>query len=280
MCVVKRLGLHVCILTAFLLFGASSGFAGETVPCAAMRPVYTGELPPYTMKDNDGSFNGIAVDTLKAIATAMGCPLTDAEFHSVSWPRALADVENGQHGMIFSLGKTAAREEHFRWVGPIGSLRLGLIARKDRHIRIHTIKDLQRYRIGVIRHSAPEQMLAKYFEGSKESFTELVSNEQQFGMLAKGRVDMITHSASATPSLMQSMNIDPSDYEMVFVLKELDLFFALSPTVSPETARQIQQQLDALKRPIGNGQSAFDSIVSRYRLPGKIGFPPAAEGLH
>lgn len=230
---------------------------------------YTGELPPFNYFNENKKLVGITIDVLKTISERAGCPVTEEQIQIISWPRAVQDVEDDAGKMIFSLGRTDSREIHYQWVGPVGTLRLGLIARKDNHIIVRRPHDLQGKRIGVIRNSAPVSLLNTMLGTQSGSLNEMVTNEQQFHMLEAGRVDMISVSAAAVPTLATNMHLDPKDYEMVCVLKELELYIALSPKAPVELVVSLQRELDRLKEPGTDGVSEYDDIVSHYLVNGE-----------
>ncbi len=52
--------------------------------------------------------------------------------------------------MVFSTTRTAQRENLFKWVGPIIQTRIGIIAKKSKHIRVAEASELNQYRIGTV----------------------------------------------------------------------------------------------------------------------------------
>lgn len=245
------------ILFCFLVF-APAGRADQGFAISG----YAGDLYPFNYKEH-GKYKGIAVDILELLAKRTGHPLD--EITAIAWARAVEDVQSGAPGMVvFSLVRTEERESHYAWVGPIGTLRLGLVAHKGRGITVHTPHDLNSYHIGVIRNSAPVSLLKEVLGPDTTAIKPLLSNEIQFRMLEAGRVDLITQSSSAAPRIMRSMGMEPADYEMVYVLRNLDLYLAFSPKTPPEAIEAFQKELDAIRKPATDGACEYDEIVSHH----------------
>lgn len=242
---------------------------------------YTGELFPYNYVAKDGKLAGISVDIIRELAERTGLRLE--EILHISWARSLLDVQEGGPGrVIFSVGRTEKRESQYAWVGPVGSLRLGLVARKDAHIRIAHPCELVQFHIGVIRNSAPVSLLEGLIGKDSNAVKLLSSNEMQFRMLREGRIDMITQSASAAPRIMRIMGLEPDEYEMIYVLKQLELYLAFSRSTPPAIINRLQQELDRLREPGPDGTSEYERIVSHHLGGGPISLSQGDEtpGIH
>lgn len=242
---------------------------------------YTGELYPYNYVAKDGKLVGIFVDIIRELAQRTGLRLD--EIRQISWARSLLDVQEGGPGrVIFSVGRTEKRESQYAWVGPVGSLRLGLVARKDAQISVDHPCELVQYRLGVIRNSAPVSLLEGVIGKDSKAVKLLSSNEMQFRMLREGRVDMITQSASAAPRIMRIMGLEPDEYEMVYVLKQLELYLAFSRSTPPAVIERLQQEMDRLREPGPDGTSEYERIVSHHLGGGPVALSRGDEtpGIH
>ena len=257
-----RIILFGTILLLPLLCGtALSAWAQRHCP---KLTIYTSDLPPFNYSTQHGAFGGMAVELLSRISEEAGCPIGPASFQAIFWPRALRETMTRPDTMIFSLARTKKRENDFRWVGPIGCLRLGLVARKDRGIVISDPGELARYKIGIIRDSAPAAVLQTLLPPGAGNFTELGTNQQQFGMLERGRVDLITQSDSAFRDIIKRTGRNPADYEMVYIMDRFELYYAFNRNTDPSYIDRLQQALDALKKPGPQGASEYDRIRARH----------------
>jgi len=68
-------------------------------------------------------------------------------------------VQNVPGSLLFSTARTSQREKLFKWVGPITDLTIGLVSLKTKNIKLQSIKDADKYRIGTIRDGSPEQLV-------------------------------------------------------------------------------------------------------------------------
>lgn len=260
-----------------LLISATPAHA-EDVGCGETFEAYSGDLQPFNYVNNAGVFDGLAVEVLRRISSRAGCPVQPRMIREISWARALDDVATGQGDIIFSLVRTPEREELFQWVGPLGQLRLGLVAQKRETIRISSRAELLNQRIGVVRGSAPASLLEDMLGADPPNMKRLVGNEQQFRMLEEGRVDLVTQSAAAAPQILDDMGLNPDDFEMVYVLSEYPLYYALSPDADSAMITRMQKELDAMKIPGEDGTSEYERIRKQYMTGGGMALVEPAPG--
>lgn len=258
-----------------LVLTAAAPAEAEEVGCDRPFKAYSGDLQPFNYVNDAGVFDGMAVELLRRMSSRVGCPVKPRMIRSISWARALDDVASGQGDLVFSLVRTPEREHRYRWVGPLGQLRLGLVARKSDSLRIRARTDLLSRRIGVIRDSAPASLLEDMFGIDPPNMVELVDNEQQFRMLEEGRVDIVTQSAASAPRIAESMGLTPGDYEMVYVLSEYPLYYAFSPETDPALVERMQKALTAMKIPGEDGISEYERIRKQYMTEGGMALAEA-----
>lgn len=240
-------------------------------PALAMDfTVYAGKVPPFTMVDDKGKVSGAAVDVVSEIMHMAGYPFDSDEIMSISWARAVEDTETNPGTMLFSVARTPQRENRFKWVGPIGEVNLGLVAKRTSKISIRNKDELKQYGIGVIRNSGPMQILLNSYGIPLENLTLLSSDLLQFRMLDQGRVDLITQADTAAPSWIRELGMRQQDFEMVHVMKRLSLYVAFNLSTDEVVIRRLQNALDELKIPQDNGMSRYDEIMSAYMADGPI----------
>ncbi|MGK0290223.1 MAG: polar amino acid transport system substrate-binding protein [bacterium] len=64
------------------------------------------------------------------------------------WKRAYWMAENKINHGVYSTTRTAEREKLFKWVGPLGENRWVFFAKKEKNIKIKSLDDAKKYRIG------------------------------------------------------------------------------------------------------------------------------------
>lgn len=233
--------------------------------------VYVGKVPPFTDVDHQGKVFGAAVDVVAEVMAEAGNPVDVGAMRSISWARAVEEVETKPGTMIFGMARTPQRENRFKWVGPIARLNLGLVGKRRPRIEINSPEDLRKYRLGVIRNSAPAHILEQQYGIKPWNMTMIKSDELQFRMLEANRVDLISQADTAAPFWLRLMGMAPEDYEMVYVLKELELYMAFNKATDDALLQKVQSAVDAMKRsPSGGGPSRYAVIMQRYMEDGPI----------
>lgn len=231
--------------------------------------------PPFNYQDDTGVVRGISVDVLKTIMERAYRPVDRENIQVINWARAVHKTTHEPNYALLSPARTPKRESMFAWVGPIHSFTLGLIARKARKIRIDGPDDLKYYAIGVIRDSAPAHILEDKYNLKAKDMHPLANDDQLFRMLDRGRVDLVPRGAMSATYWLERVGLNPDDYEMVHVLKKLDLYIGLSPGTDPDLVHRLNLELTKMKRPGPDGTSEYEDIVQRHihGAPLKVNLP-------
>lgn len=257
--------VRVLLAQSFLLFVA--------LPCLAGQvdfDIYVGRVSPFTVVSEAEKVTGAAVDVVEIIMERAGNPIDTEEIQSISWARAIFDVENISKTMIFCVARTAQREDKFKWVGPVAELNLGLVAKREPRIEIRDKADLHEYRIGAVRNSGPAQILETVYQIPIDELTLLSNDTLQFKMLESGRVDLITQADTAAPAWLTKLGLDQADYEMVHVMKRLKLYVAFNKSTDQALIDRIQAALDDLKKRKNGRPSEYQLIMKEYLGAGPI----------
>lgn len=144
----------VCIV--FILLCFSLALAQDPDNILYMTENY----PPYNFVEN-GQLKGISVDLMVLMLEKLGSKKTREDIRIFPWPRGYQGVLNRPNTSLFAMTRTEEREKLFNWVGPFYAEKIVLIARKSRQIKISSIKDLVRYKIGVVSKDVGELVLAE-----------------------------------------------------------------------------------------------------------------------
>ena len=232
--------------------------------------VYVGKVSPFVIVSNSGTVSGAAVDVVDTIMKRAGNPIRKDDIQTITWARALDDTENKYGTMLFCVAKTYQRSKKFKWVGPIADLNLGLVAKRESNIQIRKKSELKDYRIGVVRNSAPIHILEGSYGISPSNLTLLSGDELQFRMLEQGRVDLITQADTAAPAWLEALGMHQADFEMVHVMKHLNLYIAFNKETDQALIDRIQAALDDLKKSHGKNPSEYEMIMRKYLKDGPI----------
>ena len=158
--------------TYFILFAVlagvlvlSSGCLSEppSTPVPAGSPMenltfYTEQLPPYNYVEN-GTLKGFTVDLLEAVTAKMGTKIPREKVQVTPWEEGYQAALTGNRTVLFAMARVPARENSFKWAGPISTERYVFFANRDSMITIKSPDDLRGSRIGVIADDAAVQQL-------------------------------------------------------------------------------------------------------------------------
>ena len=227
--------------------------------------IMTEELPPYNfIKDN--LVHGISADILLQLLEKNDISIDRGSIQLFPWPRAYQMVQDIPGSLLFSTARTSQREKLFKWVGPITDLTMGLVALKTNSIKLRSIEDANKYRIGTIRDGAPEQLVLG--AGIQESNLErIASPEANIKKLQAGRIDLFAFSVPSTRYLMIKLGMDPDEYESVYTLQQADLYYAFHRDTDDYLIQALNKTLREMKQPDTIGKSSVDRIIDSYMIP-------------
>lgn len=123
-------------------------------------------------------------------------------------------------------------------------------------MNIQSIEDAMKYRIGTVREDAAEQILLS--QGFDENNIQK-NNMHRYNIekLNLGRIDMIAFDEQGYKDFIRSGAIPPQTTEVVWLIKEIQLFYAFHRDTSDEVIRAFQDALDSL-------DSERQTIINKY----------------
>jgi len=207
--------------------------------------IFTENYPPYNYQGME-KLEGIAVDLLEEMLISLKSSLTRKDIQIINWARGYSNLQNNANTLLFSTTRTDERENLFKWVGPITSIKIALISRKNRKLEIESIEDIANYTIGVVRSDVGEQLLQS--AGITENiikFSKIDNNNIK--MLEVGRIDLWAYEENVIKWILLQNNLDPNDYESVYVLEEAELYYAFNINTSDALISEMQRTLNELE---------------------------------
>lgn len=83
-------------------------------------------------------------------------------------------------------------------------------------------------------------------------------------MMARGRIDLWAYEETVAKWLIKESGMSFDDFEVVYLLRDAELYYAFSRDV-PEALRvQLQHALDTLKTPLADATSGWATITQKY----------------
>ena len=219
----------------------------------------TEEYPPFNFT-TAGISQGISTDILVEMLKLTGSRQTREDIGSIQWARGYNVALTTKDVLLFSTTRTAARENLFKWVGPIIRSEIVLFARKDRNLHLNSIEEinLKKLRVGVVLNDVGEQSLQELGVKRRQIY-RFNKGVQLADMLARGRIDLLAYDKLVTRWNLKSLGHAPNDYEAVYTLKEAEYYFAISRKTDDRIVTQLQSALDQLKE-----SSTLDQISKGY----------------
>lgn len=222
-----------------LLYAAIS--LGESLPLNQLRYI-TEHSPPHNYVDH-GELKGPAVDLLLAATAKAGSPVNKRDIQVQPWARGYRNALEGPNTVLFNTIRTQSRDPLFKWAGPTGTERYVIIAPRKNNLHIEDSTELAQYRIGAIRDDAGENYLHE-LAIPKHAIT-LANNVNYLGkMLKAGRIDMWAFGEDGWQQALAESGIDSKNYEVVYVLKTNDYYFAFSLDVDDDVVAAMQRGID------------------------------------
>ena len=222
--------------------------------------IFTENYPPFNTKTNN-VITGSSVEVLAEIFKQINSPQTKDEIVLTNWSRAYSTALKKNNAMVFSTSKTKEREPLFKWVGPIGKVKIGLIALKSKKIKIDKVSDLNNYKIGAVLNDVGEQLLLN--NGVDKKNIKYVRGEDainiSFRKLEKDRIDMFSFVTKVAFSDARVNGFDTSKYEVIYILKRTELYFAFNINTDDKIINKWQKALDIIK---SNG--TYEDIMEKY----------------
>ncbi|MEN9865086.1 MAG: hypothetical protein RL748_676 [Pseudomonadota bacterium] len=191
--------------------------------------------------------SGPGADLVREVMHRANLPFT---FNILPWARAYAIAEGPDEVMIINLGRTAERENKFKWVGEIIPVEYRMVKLKSRRdIQIKTLDDARNFQIGVQNQDICHRYLInKGFPSS--ALQTSAGYEQAFAKLLVDRVDLVPRSHIGIRDFCEKSPQDCDKIEVAYRLDEVNtsLFMAFSKHTPDEVvarARKAYEQIRA-----------------------------------
>ncbi len=238
----------VIILALLMVLGVGSAFAQTEII------MLTEDFPPLNYVEKQAPI-GPSVEIVQAIKTKLGLK---TKVKVLPWKRAYNKALNEKDTCVFSTTRTEKREKIFKWVGPLAEKRYVFYAAKSSHLKVASLEDAKKYKIGVQMGGVSEEFL------KSKGFSKLdtaATPEKSMKKLNVGRVDLWYTSTTTPIALAKKTGIDLADFEEVFVVKKSLLYIAFNVGTSDEVIKQWQDAYDELSK-----SGTIKAIFDKYKL--------------
>lgn len=245
-------------------------FALICLPVAASNPplrIVTEELPPYNFLTTSGTLTGASVEVVQFLLRKLK---VTTPIEVLPWARAYHLASTTPNVLIFSMLRTASREDKFHWLGHISPVDMQIFAFADAGIdSLDHLRGLSGQTIGIVRKSSQYEFIKSHPNISDDCLIIAGSYEQLYKMHQLGRVDLFmaprllveyhNHAQQTSPQ-RQPVTV----YRIPFV-HQRKLYLVFSKTTPAKTVSRFKT---ALQQMISKGEVAkiFDNFQSPWQL--------------
>jgi polar amino acid transport system substrate-binding protein len=257
-----KLMLCIAILTALIMPALALNQTSQISNLIYLTEQY----PPFSFQEN-GKLKGISIDLMDKMLNKMDSNLSGSDIELLPWSQGYQTTLKERNAVFFPIARLPEWNSLFKWVGPISPIQTVIFAMQERQVRINDLKDLNKYKIGVVRGSAEQLLLTKIGVNAKN----LVQEEDVdtiIKMLKSGSIDIDAWAYAEQPGiwLINRSGIIPNDYDLVYdVGDQVELFYAFNKEAPDSLVWAFQNALNQTKQYKGvEGTSDYDKILYKY----------------
>lgn len=257
---IHTMRMHWTRLKRLFLAPVLAGALAGLVPMPAAGQditVVADSYPPYNYIEDD-RVTGASTEVVRAVLKVAG---VNADIMIMPWARAYRTALNEKNVLIFTITRSENREDLFKWVGPVSEYNAVLFRTAKRtDIRVNSLDEAYKYRIGATRDDAATQFLiAQGFDDLQQVHRGDVNVEK----LLHGRIDLWLENELTAAYFVKRKGHDP----VQVLRKAFDPqkgkkagYMAFSLTTPDRTVELFKAALSAVK---ANG--TYTEIQRKYR---------------
>jgi len=170
------------------------------------------------------------------------------------WKRAYRSAQEVSYTGVFSTTRTPAREELFKWVGPIADNNYVLFGTKNRDISISSIEDIKKYTVGAYSGSGAVSIMSDLGIS-----TELVpSDHLNVLKLQRQRIDLWI-AGSLSGHYLAKQNGFPNLKE-AYTVRKAKMYIAFNKDTPNSVIENLNTMLQTMRE-----DGFVDRVYRRYR---------------
>lgn len=246
--------IKILFTFALLLFSSISLAASDSINDYT---IMTEDYPPFNYSDGD-DVKGLAAEIFSLTLRNLNSTKTSKNFEILPWARSYKDIQSLDNTILFSMTRTAERENMFKWVGPIAPTKISIMTLKSKGIKISDFTNLGSYRIGTVRDDIGELLLLSN-NFPKEYIKSVAKLENNISKLDADRIDLISYEENVLKWTIKQEGKKLIDYETVFILKESEVFYAFNKNTPDSLIKQVQEAFDKVKN-----SPEYQQILDKY----------------
>jgi len=222
---------------------------------AADLRMLTDHHPPLHF-EQDHELVGFGVDVVRALATRTG---DQVRLEQLPLLRALSVASAAADTAAFTVLRTAEREAHYQWVGPLLEVETALFAGEGHARPVHSLQEA-----GALgRITVPRKWLA-YGYLQQQGLSNLYgveTPEQMMRLLRLGRTDLVVADTLTLTALARESGLEPGKLRYQMPLMTQGAYIAFSPMTDARKVARWQQALDDMAR-----DGSLQQLKHRWQL--------------
>ena len=236
-------------------------------PSFALEPlVYAAPNPPFSFRDK-GEIKGLSVDLLEASLSTLRSRFSHDELTMDAWNKMYEEALKHPKAYLMTAVKLKDREPHFYCLGPVATVRLGVITKRATPVASgkSLTEILRPMRIATIKETSSEKLLFQEIgEHHGLNITRVSTPIQGYKMLEYGRVDAVVYTDVPFVYHLITEGQDVSQYRMAYVILNTDYYICAGKEIPKEQIQIMQTQLNRLKEPDSDKGSLYDRMMAQY----------------
>ena len=246
--------LHKALFLALL---ALAGSARAEVSDDYKVILLTENFPPFNMAIDEKNFarddniDGISADLVREVFKRAGIGYNlSLRF---PWDRIYRLTLDKPNYGLFSTTYTEERKPLFKWVGPLAKTGWVLLAAPGSDIKVSSLQDAAKYRVGAYKNDAVSQHL----ESQGLAPINALRDQENVKKLVRGQIDLWATTDPVGRYIAKQEGA--SGLQVVLRFNSAELFLALNKETPDEVVERLQKALDELRN-----EGFVDEITSSY----------------
>lgn len=215
--------------------------------------IVTEEYPPYNYTEN-GKLTGCCYDLTVEILKRLNL---NYPIKMTTWNEAYDLTLFDPKYIIFSINRTQARETLFKWVGPLYKNKWGFFAAADKNLKIESLKDVEKYKIGTYYNDVCEEFLCE----KKLKYECVDKDSDNLKRLLNGEIDLwIVADIPNAYLVAKREGVDTNKFRLVYQIRETSLYIGFNRKAPDKIVDRFQKTLNSIKK-----DGTYDKIMKKYK---------------
>lgn len=224
-----------------LVVGFLLSFFTFAAVAADLRMLTDNHPPLHFQQGNE--LVGFGVDVVRTLAEQTG---DHVHMEQIPLLRALRVASTESNTAVFTVLRTAEREPHYQWVGPLMEVETALYAGNGNVLPVRSLQEAST----VGRIALPRKWLA-YEYLKKQGLSNLYgveTPEQMMRLLRLGRTDLVVADTLTIATRAHEVGLEPNELHYQLPLMKQGTYIAFSPQTDARQVARGQEKLDEMNR--------------------------------